>query len=514
MRDEFSQWLKELPDHLQVKEIPTLGTTPHHLNKGISLPKRTSVPPGDHGLPAQYDSYIAIAMRCELAMSARYALIQFCLPFLKETRDEETNITSDIDISPSRSFCALYMVSPAIFVVRAWYYLHSTVKCVWPSLFTCYSLTRQLFHTAVILADVAIREPLYSPSALANVRIAADILRDPAVSTGHPASGDHGGRPYEAVRILEELIIKAESISGGIPNTTKQKHEEISGGPSDFIYDFRFPFVGPDVFSVGPSSAPITRSSSAGGLTLIETPSGNAASSSRMQDGHSKSQPRQRAAERDAKASDQRSTQARTKASRASAMTVRNRVGLKGKDAASRARANSTTAIRSDGRACMGPPPAPSAPPPPQLHPPPPYSHAQHQQNSQTETGAGVSELHAPFSQPLSPTKTGAHRATLVFIGSSTGGSPNEYAFVPDSRPGFQSDGNRFSHPPPAFTGSMPFTHTPQQIASQSPFDAFGPQGPSSAQTQTHESAPFSPAGMDYPMNVQPHNGFSVMSCT
>lgn len=502
MSNEFAQWSRELPDYLRLKEIPSLGSAPYHLDmKGMSPPKRTSVPPGDRGTPAQYEPPFILSMRCELAISSRYAFIMFCLPFAQEMRDEDVD---GFDFGgSSRNMNAHYLMPPAMFIVRAWQYIHSIFKYIRPSLLCCYSFTKELFDAAVVLANIVIQHPLYYSSALASVRVAADILRDPAVLASLPASGDYGSRPNEAVKIIEELILKAESVSVGTPGSSKRKHEEVDGGFTDFMYHFRFPFVGPDVVSGGPPNAPITPSS-ADASTLVDASSTTAAPPSRIHEAPSKSHSKQSPVDRGAKTGDPRPAQVKAKASH---ISVRSRVGQKGKEA-SRARANSTASVRSEGYV-MAPPPAP-------LHLPPPSAPVAHQQHSPTELSAGISNQHAPFSAPLSPTKSSGLHPPLGFMGPPPEGSLDDFPSGSGSGTPFHGDGGGFPRPTSStsFPNSSPFTHTPLQMQNRGSFDAFGSQGSSSVPTPTHEAMQFGPGGVEFPMNMQPHNDFDMMSRT
>ena len=206
MRSEFVHFSKELPEYLRLKGTPSLGAD----LKTMSPPKRTSVPPGDRGTPAQYEPPSAIVMRCDLAISARYSYMMFCLPYMPEMLDEDLD---DLDLDKSSPDIATRDLAPsAMFIIRTWQYIYSILKYVRTSMFSSYSSTKQLFDAAVILANCAIEHPhSVSARALPGIRVAADILRDPTVLAGRSSLSDHGYQSDEASKIIDELMAKADS---------------------------------------------------------------------------------------------------------------------------------------------------------------------------------------------------------------------------------------------------------------------------------------------------------------
>lgn len=506
MATEFTQFNRELPDHLSL-EIPSLETASSFSElKGVSPPKRASVPIGDRGTPAQYDPPSLIAMRCELAIASQHAYITLCLPFVQDMHEEaHPGKALWMETVPTGLSSAQYLMPSARNIVRAWQYMHSIFRYIRSSLFNCYYHTKQLFDAAVILASCYVENPIACPTALTSMRVAADILLDPAVLAARHTPGESSNWPNEAVRIIEELIIRAESVGvRSIGVSTKRKHEEVDGSANDYMYQFRFPFVGPDVVSAGPSKLPHTPGSTPGS-TLADMPNAPVPSQPRPQELSSRHHSRTSPVDRGARTGDVRPPHIKAKHSE---VTIKSR--LKNKDASSRARANSTASIRSEGRV-MPPPPAP-------LHlPPPPTSLSIQQQRSPTDLSSSSGSVRTPFSAPLSPLKSGSlHPPHSGFMGPSHENSPPVDFGGPGPGSMLHNDGgggnggndnSGFPRPQPGTFANSPFTHAPLQMGgNRNAYEAFGPQGASGSTPTTHEGLPFGPGGMDYSMNLPPNN--------
>lgn len=263
IKAEITDWLDTMPEHLKLREIPT---NVHSVKTSAAASPSSKKSPSS---PAEKDNREGgvtedfphiIAHRCRLAISARHIFLQFCLALTRDSNSKPE------DHSPDKAFDALMMLEPAIYIVRAWRYLHAVYRNEHPALFMCYALTRELFNTAVVLGHLAIKHPLYAPRAVVSLRLASETLRDPSVLTSKRSADDKGDKqPSEAVRIIEELIKKAEAAEESTsaefgdlgPTSTmgKRKHEEVEIASSDLMYHFRFPFVGPSVVSAGPPVA-------------------------------------------------------------------------------------------------------------------------------------------------------------------------------------------------------------------------------------------------------------------
>ncbi|KAI5122754.1 hypothetical protein M0805_009837 [Coniferiporia weirii] len=483
MKNEIAQWLKDLPDHLKLKDIPSLGSVPLQMNmKGMSPPKRSSAPPGDRGSSPQYDSPYLIAMRCDLAITARYGFIMLCLPFSKDTPAETS---SDDFASSSKSFDTLFMMEPAMYIVRTWQYLHSIFRYVRPSMFMCYSFTRQLFDAAVVLGHMAIQQPLYAAPALGSVRLAVDVLRDPSVLTGRPSSTEHGCVPSEAVRIIEELILKAESAFVGLPSTAsmvKRKHEEVDGSDTDFMYHFRFPYVGTGVVSAGPPAPTFTPPTFGGSSSLVDNGSGTVVRPAEpLQRGV---RAKQSPIDKNTTNGDPRPALTKVKSSHPG-VTITARA-YKSKDSA-RARANSTASTRSDTQ--MVPPSGP----PPLLQT---VHTAQHQVPSEPPPS-----LQSPYQ--MGPPKPGGQHFMVPQANSPSQEFSSAY------RDGYPA--------PAAYTHAQTFSHQsmPVTVPSQPrSFDVYapGPQNPTPQPAPTHDPHPFNPStGVEYPITVHQQAEYEAM---
>ncbi|KAH8118203.1 hypothetical protein DFH11DRAFT_1741202 [Phellopilus nigrolimitatus] len=493
MKIEIQLWLTELPDHLKLKEVPSLGMVPCLMDmKGMSPPKRSSATPGDQGTPpaTQYESPFIIAMRCDLAISARYAFVMLCLPFTKET---SSRTDSDDFASSGRSFDILFMMEPAMFIVRTWQFLHSIFKYVRPSMFMCYSFTRQLFDTAIVLGHMAIQQPLYAAPALGSVRAAVEVLRDPSVLTGRPTMNDSRSLPSEAVRIVEELVLKAESAFGGSSGTAvvaKRKHEEVDGAGNDFLYHFRFPYVGTGVVSAGPPVS--TRVPAIGSAASPLTDSASALSGRTTEPTLNRSRLKQSPVDKGAMNIDPRPAATKLKSSHAG-LSAPSRP-QKSKDSA-RARANSNASARSDA-------PTPSV----ILNPLPPPSH----QGLAKHPTLRVPEPPTPqASYQLSTSKPSLSLPSQNYIphqsSSSSSDFPANYrsgGFSPPSYP------QPYSHQ----NVPIPVSVSPQTRNSVN-FASYG-AGPSDAgihPPSTHEAHPFSSSnGIDYPVTVHQQSEYEA----
>ncbi|KAL5503973.1 hypothetical protein ACEPAH_8045 [Sanghuangporus vaninii] len=270
MKAEIARWQGNLSDHLKLKEIPSNA----HNIKTTASPssKRPPSSPPERDNREGEESPHLIAIRCRLAISARHLFMNLCLSVTKDVRPDGTADSKSRDDYSEKTFDTLMMLEPAVYIVRVWRYLHSVYRNEHPALFMCYAFTRELFNAAVVLGHLAIKHPLFAPRALASLRLASETMRDPSVLTSkRPSlhSEENDNLPSEAVRIIEELIMKAEAAeeaanlefgdlgptSIGTPSMMKRKHEEVEAASSDLMYHFRFPFVGPGVVSAGPPAA-------------------------------------------------------------------------------------------------------------------------------------------------------------------------------------------------------------------------------------------------------------------
>ncbi|THH09026.1 hypothetical protein EW145_g2300 [Phellinidium pouzarii] len=476
---EIAQWLKDLPDLLKLKDLPSLGSLPVQMNmKGMSPPKRASAPPGDRGSSPLYDSPFLIAMRCDLAIAARHAFIMLCLPFSKDP-PAETNV--DDFASSSKSFDSLFMMEPAMYIVRTWQYLHSIFRYVRPSMFMCYCFTRQLFDAAVVLGHMAIQQPLYAAPALGSMRVAAEVLSDPSVLTGRPTASEQGNLPSEAVRIIEGLIAKAESALTGSPSNAslvKRKYEEVDRAETDFLYHFRFPYVGAGVVSAGPPAQSFTPAQNLLGPLVADSGS---ATTSRLADLSQKgNHAKPSLGDKGPVPGDPRPAMTRLKSSHPGvSIVVRHQ---KSKDSV-RVRDSSNASTRSDTQMAI-----PATPPPqPSLHVVQPV---QHQVTSESPSRQA--------SYQLSASKSGSQQYLTPSGSSSTGEFSNGYR------------NNRYPAPAP-YTHPQAFAHQniPVSVPSQPrSFSAYapGPQNPASQPAATHDAHPFnSTNGVEYPLTIHQH---------
>ena len=134
-----------------------------------------------------------------------------------------------------------------------------------------YPFARQLFDAAVVAAHVVIQAPqsVVAKVALEDVRVALDVLRDPAVATGRGRGASRGGGgvqgcPSEAVTIVEMMLKKAEMAKRNyvvpvVVAGVKRKHEEVEVEQQQqhVMRGFLLPYVGPGVAAggAGPSAA-------------------------------------------------------------------------------------------------------------------------------------------------------------------------------------------------------------------------------------------------------------------
>ncbi|EJD06601.1 uncharacterized protein FOMMEDRAFT_17107 [Fomitiporia mediterranea MF3/22] len=540
MKKEIASFLTNLPDYLKLKDLPSPTRAESRLMSPSSKKPVTS--PGDRESSVSADPPPhLLMMRSVLAIHARQLFMTLCLPFTtvrissntsgsKVSWDARRSAFGTDNLGPSlRGLDSLVLLEPAIFIVQVWKHLHSSVREIRPAMFMCFQFNKVFFDATVVLGHLAIEHPLLAGTALATLRVASEVIRDPSVLTGRLSADEDGcGLPNEAVRIVEELVLKAEStaheaISGGglglgfgglgtsTPPIAKRKIEEVETAGSDLLYHFRFPFVGAGVVSAGPPPAsagtagPTSDASplTDGGNAVVPKPS-EPTKSGNMRSKHA-------SASDAAAAGDPRPATSKLK-SHHPTLSVRSRV--KNKDS-SRARANSATSQRSDS------------------------SHMLLPMNPVRSSNSSISPAHATHDHNVPPNAASVESSTPVLgpypspLSSAPGPGPPHFT-PPGTSSGSssqqQTGGNEFTsafHDTGAFSSGSPASYGPpfqsQQgssltVPSHVGFDGFGVgssgQGQGRMSLGGGEAPPFSfgsTNGIDRPVGLHSSSPFDAL---
>lgn len=227
MKSEILYWVTSLPDHLRLKDVPSvtdplLSTQP----KSSSLSRKL---PGDGNI-TEDDSLYLFAMRCDLAISARHVLVSLYLPFIKNTGPQEGKAEEEEDLygpSAEMAYVSQLLVDPALYIVQVWKYSHAMFRHFRPSMFMYYSFTKELFDATVVLGHIAIVQPIYATKALDGLYAVIKVINDTSVPTECRSAIDNGIMPSEAVDIIRNLFWNVEAKRGKTTRSllTKRKHE-------------------------------------------------------------------------------------------------------------------------------------------------------------------------------------------------------------------------------------------------------------------------------------------------
>lgn len=522
MLDEFNDWLADLPDYLQLKDNPSPITQSFaSMNMtDMSQSSRTPSSPDDTSLmspttnenPGGFsdrESPFVISMRCDLVISANYSMLKAMLPLVKSTGDGKPG---KID-----KFHCLHLMEPATAIIATWAYLHSSFKHIRPSMFMCYSFTRNLFDSSVTLAHLAIIQPMISASAMPSLECAIEVLKDPSVLTGHLSAANKDNYPSEAVRIVGALIQKIHDARRGPGFTgSKRKHEDIDTS-TIHLTNFRLPYVGAGVICTAPPSG--------SGATFVvpqnppDSTSNGSNSSRKTKDS---TQSRTARAKKSPVSKDGPSAPVehgppavKQKTTQNGLVTVRRRVAKK--PDAVRARAGSTTGGSGIERASSIA--APSAPPVPPTAPAPPAPSVPSAQPVPAPQAPQIVPTHIHHGQQVGPATSVYYPQTPSVARQSVDSFAMQphTASSPDfiSATGYRSDGMystamaSYSHPQTyADHHRVPLPVTVPSQTQQGHVNYDGFQGSSSvavsaAQVRSHQSFPTSADAMDFSVAAQ-----------
>lgn len=257
---EINEWVGDLPEYLRFSD-DSLSITQPLSSLRMSDQDRPVSPSSPDGMsvssPTVHEgagfsnrtSPFVLAMQCDLLISANYIKLRALLPLIRETSDSDMRQAEQVDL--------LQLAIPATKIIKYWSHLHSIFKHIRPSMFMCYSFTRNLFDSSVTLAHITLRQPFLEGSTMSYLESAVEVLNDPSVLTGRPSATNSENYPSEAVKIVEALIQKIRGtrlISPLGPVAAKRKHEEIDAALVH-LNNFRLPYVGAGVICTTPNTS-------------------------------------------------------------------------------------------------------------------------------------------------------------------------------------------------------------------------------------------------------------------
>ena len=270
LADEITKWLDNVPEKykLTADNDDLLPQPPP------SPPPMTPLPPSPRE-PTQQDleKIKLIAQRCDLVFSAYHSIMRLFTPKILASPESAGSGTSNgaahglkMDMGMnSQQFATLRAVIPAMQVIGAADMLMTYAPHAPRATFHMFAFPQRLFEAAVILAYVAIQQPLYtSPEIIGAVRTSLRILK-----TILPRGGDGDGDEQTEVEwTLEMLLRRAEGMKrrsgvgggiggmggisgmGGVMAGAKRKLEEMEqGSAQSYGRVFRFPFAGTGVIN-------------------------------------------------------------------------------------------------------------------------------------------------------------------------------------------------------------------------------------------------------------------------
>lgn len=203
---------------------------------------------GDPAPMSSSGSVLLVAQKCELAILANRLILKLYLPFLKDSDGSGSGSRK-----PSHQ-AVLGTINAAHLVIQASRHLHSVWRQIRPAVFDFYDFGRTLFDAAVICAHAVIQQPtsILAAEALRDVSCALNVMRELNTSRVGVEGVRTEGHRYEAIRIVEMMKRKAETVRGGPVAIagSKRKRREVDGG-SVISSGFQLPFVGVAVASAG-----------------------------------------------------------------------------------------------------------------------------------------------------------------------------------------------------------------------------------------------------------------------
>jgi hypothetical protein len=262
---EVTNFLQDLPAAFKLDIAADRST---HGASRSSPPFQFSVPsPAHSSLTARL-----VAQQCELIITGQRLILKIYLPFLKPTHTTSA-------LSASHNQAGIGTINAAHAIIHASRALHglceqlsgATSKRPGPSIFACYSFGQALFEAAVVCAYSVITQPtaIWAKVALDNVVGALEVMRDPAVVTGHCSTP---GGVSEPVKVIELLKRKADNVmarnGASLDNSgLKRKHVEVEIDTDRLLPGFQLPYVGAAVASPGSGSSSVQPSLSTMDLT-------------------------------------------------------------------------------------------------------------------------------------------------------------------------------------------------------------------------------------------------------
>ncbi|EJD00038.1 uncharacterized protein FOMMEDRAFT_148404 [Fomitiporia mediterranea MF3/22] len=256
--DDIVKWLNDLPERLKLggteeDEIPPIDSSPPPMTP--LRPPAVARPQPEHDAARA----LLITQRCDLAFMAYFSIMRLFTPTVCPSAFTTIQQGSDFSwlwnkssIPPERKFIALKAVEPALAIVHAAQVQMTYAPDVPFATYHMYIFPRRLFDAAVVLAYVAIQQPLYtSPVVTDAVRVAIDILAH-ILKRDTSRNGQPTVQKTEAETILEMLLNRAEKArqrSTPIAAGVKRKHDEVEAETSQFDGSFRLPFMGSGIIN-------------------------------------------------------------------------------------------------------------------------------------------------------------------------------------------------------------------------------------------------------------------------
>lgn len=243
---EIQQYLLDLPQAFKL-DIDADPADP-----GYTLSSSTLPSPSAAEIPPPH----LIIQRCELVAIAHQLVLKLFHPFLRRSNVRPPDNAMNASINASHAIIHASRVAQGVWQRHGGggpgRYSSIGTNNIPSSHGVFYPFARQLFDATVVAAHVVIQAPqsVVAKVALEDVRVALDVLRDPALATGRgraPSRGGIEGCPSEAVTIVEMMLRKAEMAKRNyIPATAgvKRKHEEVDDGVAK---GFWLPYVGSGV---------------------------------------------------------------------------------------------------------------------------------------------------------------------------------------------------------------------------------------------------------------------------
>ncbi|KAF8580099.1 hypothetical protein K439DRAFT_1620091 [Ramaria rubella] len=255
---EIQQYLADLPQAFRLDMDDDLAE-PNYATTSASLP-----PPLASETPPPY----LVIQRCELVAIAHQLVLKLFHPFLRRPNLRLSDIAMIASINAAHAVIHASRVAQGVWQKHgvgnaAGHTTHGVgvaAANIPSSHGVFYPFARQLFDATIVAAHVIIQAPqsVISKVALEDVRVALDVLRDPAIATGRGRTAARGGVegcPSEAVTIVEMMLKKAEMAKRNyipLATGTKRKHEEVDVSVAK---GFWLPYVGTGVATESTTSS-------------------------------------------------------------------------------------------------------------------------------------------------------------------------------------------------------------------------------------------------------------------